>query len=175
MAKKYNINTFIRATELRVLDNEGVNLGVISKDEALRIAKAKGLDLVEINSTSKPPIARIVDYGKFQYDQSKKEKKVKENAHRTETKVLQIKSGTGENDLLIKAKAGSKWLKEGHRVKIALQLRDRTKYMGEEFMKERVERILHFITENFKVAEPYKKAPKAYTITIERAKTAKGE
>lgn len=175
MAQKININNFIRATQLRVIDQSGANLGVISKEEALTLAKAKGLDLVEINATSNPPIAKIVDYGKYQYDQSKKDSKAKETAHRTETKVVQIKSGTGEHDLLIKAKAASKWLKEGHRVKIDLQLRDRTKYMGEEFMKERMDRILHFITENFKIADPHKRTPRAYSVTIEKSKAVKTE
>lgn len=170
MSQKVNINNYIRATDLRVLDSDGTNLGVISKESALAIAKAKGLDLVEINATSNPPIARIVDYGKFQYDQSKKDSKAKETSHRSETKVVQIKSGTGEHDLLIKAKAASKWLKEGHRVKIDLQLRDRTKYMGEDFMKIRMDRILYFITENFKIADPYKRSPKAYSIIIEKSK-----
>lgn len=173
MSQKININNSIRAAQLRIIDATGVNLGVMSKDEALSLAKAKGLDLVEINATSNPPIAKIVDYGKYQYENSKKEKKAKENSHRTETKVVQIKSGTGEHDLLVKAKAASKWLKEGHRVKIDLQLRDRTKYMGEDFMKERMDRILHFITENFKIADPYKRSPKAYSITIERSKASK--
>lgn len=170
MSKKVNINSFIRATELRVIDSEGVNLGLMTKDAAIALAKAKGLDLVEVTASANPPIAKIVDYGKYQYEQSKKDKKVKENSHRTETKVLQIKSGTGEHDLLIKAKAGSKWLKEGHRVKIDLQLRDRTKYMGEDFMKTRMDRLLFLITENFKIADPYKRTPKAYSITIERNK-----
>jgi translation initiation factor IF-3 len=173
LSQKININNSIRAAQLRIIDATGVNLGVMTKDDALSLAKAKGLDLVEINATSNPPIAKIVDYGKYQYESSKKEKKAKENSHRTETKVVQIKSGTGEHDLLVKAKAASKWLKEGHRVKIDLQLRDRTKYMGEEFMKERMDRILHFITENFKIADPYKRSPKAYSITIERSKATK--
>jgi translation initiation factor IF-3 len=173
LSQKININNSIRAAHLRIIDAAGVNLGVMSKDDALSLAKAKGLDLVEINATSNPPIAKIVDYGKYQYENSKKEKKAKENSHRTETKVVQIKSGTGEHDLLVKAKAASKWLKEGHRVKIDLQLRDRTKYMGEDFMKERMDRILHFITENFKIADPYKRSPKAYSITIERSKATK--
>lgn len=173
LSQKVNINNYIRAAELRVLGDDGANLGVMTKEAALSMASAKGLDLVEINATSNPPIARIVDYGKFQYDQSKKDSKAKENSHRTETKVLQVKAGTGEHDLLIKAKAGSKWLKEGHRVKIDLQLRDRTKYMGEEFMKERIDRILQYITENYKIADPYKRSPKAYSITIEKSKEVK--
>ncbi len=170
MAAKININNFIKAPEVRVIDSEGGNLGVMPTKEALAIAKARGVDLIEINATSNPPIAKIIDYGKFQYEQSKKEKKMKENSHRTETKTLQVKSGTGEHDLLVKAKAASKWLKEGHRVKIDLQLRDRTKYMEESFMRERVERLLHLLTEDFKVSDPYKRSPKAYSITIEKAK-----
>jgi translation initiation factor IF-3 len=175
LAKKYNINNFIRAAELRIVDDSNKTLGIMSKDEALAMAKAKGLDLIEINATSTPPIAKVADFGKFQYDQSKKEKKVKENSHRTETKVIQVNSATGENDLVIKAKAASKWLKEGHRVKIDLRLKDRTRYMGEEFMKERLDRILLFITENFKIADPYKRTPRAFSVTLEKAKAPKAE
>lgn len=169
-AKKVSINNFIRALELRIIGDTGENLGVMSKEDALKLAQAKGLDLVEINATSNPPIAKIVDYGKYQYEQSKKEKKVKENSHKTETKGVQIKIGTGENDLLFKAKQTSKWLKEGHRVKVDLYLEGRAKYMDDTFLKERLDRILHLVTENYKIAEPYKKAPKTLSIIIEKAK-----
>lgn len=136
------------------------------------MAQAEGLDLIEISPNTNPPIVKIADFGKYQYEQNKKQKKAKAGAKTTETKAIQIKIGTGDNDLALKARKASEWLKEGHRIKVELFLSGRSKYMPDPFLKERIDRILHLITENFKVAEAYKKGPKGPTITIERDKTA---
>ena len=164
------INNQIRALELRVIDSENNNLGVLSIKQALELAESKGLDLIEISPNATPPIGKIMDFGKYQYEQSKKLKKAKSGAKATETKSIQVKIGTGEHDLELKAKTASKWLKEGHRIKIELFLAGRAKYMDEKFLKERLDRVLHFITENYKVSDSYKRGPKGLTITIEKAK-----
>ena len=164
------INNQIRAVELRVIDSENQNLGVLSIKEALELAQSKGLDLIEINPNGNPPIAKIMDFGKYQYEASKKLKKAKAGAKTTETKSIQIKIGTGDHDLGLKAKTASKWLKEGHRIKIELFLAGRAKYMDEKFLKERLDRVLHLITEDYKISDSYKKGPKGLFITIERNK-----
>lgn len=164
------INNQIRAGEVRVISNEGVNLGVLSIKDALAQASALGLDLIEISPNTIPPIAKIAEYGKYKYEQNKKLKKAKKGAKTTETKSIQIKIGTGENDLALKARRASEWLKDGHRIKVELFLSGRSKYMPEPFLKERLDRVLHLITENFKVAEDYKRGPKGPTITIEKDK-----
>jgi translation initiation factor IF-3 len=164
------INNQIRASEVRVISNEGVNLGVLSFKDALARATAEGLDLIEISPNAVPPIARIADFGKYQYEQNKKQKKARAGAKSTETKSIQIKIGTGENDLALKARKASAWLKEGHRIKVELFLSGRSKYMPDAFLRERLDRVLHLITENFKIAEEYKKGPKGPTITIEKDK-----
>lgn len=164
------INNQIRAHEVRVLDSENQNLGVLSIKDALELAQSKGLDLIEISPNANPPIAKIMDFGKYQYEANKKLKKAKAGAKPTETKSIQVKIGTGDHDLELKAKTASKWLKEGHRIKIELFLAGRTKYMDEKFLKERLDRILHLITENYKVSDSYKKGPKGLFITIEKAK-----
>ena len=164
------INNQIRASELRVIDNENNNLGVLSIRDALELAQSKGLDLIEISPNANPPIGKIMDFGKYQYEVNKKLKKSKAGAKATETKSIQVKIGTGEHDLELKAKTASKWLKEGHRIKIELFLAGRAKYMDEKFLRERLDRVLHFITENYKVSDSYKKGPKGLTITIEKAK-----
>lgn len=127
------INNQIRAKELRVLDNENKNLGILTFKEALELATQKGLDLIEISPNGNPPIAKIADFGKYQYEQSKKLKKAKAGAKSTETKSIQVKIGTGDHDLELKAKTASKWLKEGHRIKVELFLSGRAKYMDEKF------------------------------------------
>ncbi len=164
------INNQIRAQELRVIDSENQNLGVLSIKEALELAESKGLDLIEINPNANPPIAKIMDFGKYQYEASKKLKKAKAGAKMTETKSIQIKIGTGDHDLELKAKTASKWLKEGHRIKIELFLAGRAKYMDEKFLRERLDRVLHLITEDYKISDSYKKGPKGLFITIEKAK-----
>lgn len=166
------INNQIRAKEVRVISNDGENLGVLSLKEALEKANSLGLDLIEITPNANPPIAKIADYGKYKYEQNKKQKKAKAGAKTTETKSIQIKVGTGDNDLALKAKKASEWLKEGHRIKVELFLSGRSKYMNETFLRERLDRVLHLITENFKISEDYKKGPKGPTITIEKDKVS---
>ena len=164
------INNQIRASELRVLDSENKNLGLLSIKDALELAQSKGVDLIEISPNAVPPIAKLMDFGKYQYEVSKKLKKAKAGAKMTETKSIQIKIGTGDHDLELKAKTSSKWLKEGHRIKIELFLAGRAKYMDDKFLRERLDRVLHLITENYKVSDSYKKGPKGMFITIEKTK-----
>jgi len=115
-----------------------------------------------------PPVARIMDYGKFLYEQSKKKKKTA-TGHKTETKSLQIKVATGEHDLALKAKKISEWLAEGHRVKLELYLSGRLKALDQNFLKERMDRILKLITTEYKLAENFRKSPKGYTVVLEKA------
>ncbi len=109
-----------------------------------------------------------MDFGKYQYTESKKKKKAKAGAKTTETKAIQIKIATGDHDLELKARKASEWLKEGHRIKVELFLSGRAKYMQEPFLRTRLERILHLITEHYKISEPLKKSPKGLMVTIER-------
>jgi translation initiation factor IF-3 len=164
------INNQIRAHELRVIDSENQNLGVLSIKDALELAQSKGLDLIEISPNANPPVGKIMNFGKYQYETSKKLKKSRAGSKPTETKSIQVKIGTGDHDLELKAKTASKWLKEGHRIKIELFLAGRAKYMDEKFLKERLDRILHLITEDYKISDSYKRGPKGLFITIEKIK-----
>jgi len=164
------INQNIRAKELRVIGADGATLGVLSREDAIKQAEAVTLDLIEISPNATPPVAKIMDYGKFQYELKKKQKEAKAKSHVTETKSAQVKIGTGENDLNMKARRVSGWLKDGHRVKIDLFLWGRYKYMEFSFLKERLERFLNLITEEYKVADEIKKSPKGLTVVLERGK-----
>ena len=168
--ERIRINNQIRVRELRVVADDGENLGVLSLEEVLAKAGDKGLDLIEISPKAKPPIAKIMDYGKFQYQQKKKQKEAKAKAHLTETKSIQVKIGTSEHDLGLKAKKASEWLKEGHRIKLGLYLVGRAKYSEMDFKKERIKRILDLITEDYKVAEEPKRSPKGVAMVLEPAK-----
>ncbi len=172
MKNRERTNLYIRATELRVLDEEGENLGVMATKDALKLAQERGVDLIEIAPEAKPPIAKIMEYGKYVYLQNKKDKKARSGAKASETKAIQIKVATGEHDLELKAKQASKWLKEGHRIKVELYLSGRAKYQEEAFLRERLDRVLKFITEPFKIAEAVKRNPKGLALVIEREKKA---
>lgn len=165
---RLRINNEIRAQELRVVGAEGENLGVLSLADALASAKTAGKDLIEISPTALPPVAKIMDYGKFEYERSKKEKVAKSKVKISETKEVQIKVGTGDNDMALKAKKAAEWLSEGHRVRAELFLKGRYKGMNEEFLKTRLEKFLSRIPYAYKVAEPITKSPKGFAGVIER-------
>lgn len=162
------INRQIRATELRVIGPEGENFGVIPLAEALSRAEEAGLDLIEISPNAVPPVAKIMEFGKYQYEQEKKRREIKAKSHTTETKSVQVKIGTGENDMMLKAKRAAQWLGEGHRVKVDLFLWGRYKYMEFEFLKDRLERFLKIIPAEYKLSDPITKSPKGLSTVIER-------
>jgi len=168
VATRVKINHQIKAPELRVITADGDNLGVITLTQALEEAQKRGFDLIEISPTAVPPVAKIMDYGKYLYDEKKKEKTARARTQTTEVKSIQIKIGTGEHDLELKAKKISAWLEEGNRVKIDLFLIGRSKFMDFNFLKERLERVLKLITMEYKVAQDVTKGPKGLTTIIEK-------
>ncbi len=166
--ERVRINQSIKAKELRVIGVSGENLGVLPTRDAQQIADEANLDLIEISPTAQPPVAKIMDYGKYQYEVKKRAKEVKAKSHVTETKGMQVKIGTGDHDLTLKAKRVAEWLTEGHRVKVDLFLWGRYKYMEEGFLKERLDRFLKIIPTEYKIADEIKKSPKGFSATIER-------
>jgi len=152
-----------------VIGDEGQNYGVLSLQDAIKKAEELGLDLIEISPNAVPPIAKIMDFGKFQYAENKKQKAAKAKSHVTEVKSIQVKVGTGEHDLALKAKQASEWLKEGHRVRVNLFLTGRAKYMEMKFFQERIDRILRLLTEEYKVSDTAKKGPKGVSLMIEKS------
>lgn len=173
--EQVRMNENIRAKEVRVIGPEGENFGVLLVREALQKAQEAGLDLIEVSPNANPPVCKITDYGKFKYEQKKKDKEVKSKARVTETKEAQVKIGTSQNDMNIKASKIASWLREGHRVKVDLFLWGRYKYMEFEFLKERLERFLAIIPEGYKIAEEIKKSPKGLSVSLERDASKKGQ
>ncbi len=162
------INHHIFARELRVIGPQGENLGILSLSEALKAAETHSMDLIEISPSAVPPVAKIADFGKWLYEENKKQKGAKKGRS-TEVKTVQVKLGTGDHDLMLKAKKASEWLAEGNRVRVDLFLPGRSKYMEEKFLKERIERMLKLISVDYKVADPAKKSPKGMSCMIEKA------
>lgn len=166
---KTRINHAIKARELRVITDDGNSLGVLTVEEALAAAEKANLDLIEISPKAKPPVAKIMDYGKYRYESGRKAREVKAKSHVTETKTIQVKIGTGEHDQQLKAKRIAEWLQEGHRVKVDLFLWGRYKYMEPGFLKERLDRFLKIVPCEYKLADEIKKSPKGFTATLEYA------
>lgn len=137
-------------------------------EEALKKTEELGLDLIEISPNAETPVAKISDFGRYLYQENKKFKLAKKS-HSTEVKTVQVKLGTGDHDLILKAKKVTAWLSEGNRVKVDLFLPGRAKYLDEKFLTERIERMLKFVSINYKAADPAKKSPKGMTVVIERA------
>lgn len=125
--QKLRINNQITVPELRVLDEKGSNLGTMNTDAALSLAKEKGLDLIEVSPSAKPPVARIMSFDKFRYQQEKKEKQQKGKQKGGELKQIQISIGEAKHDLERKAQKVNEFLEEGNRVEIMMVLRGREK------------------------------------------------
>ena len=123
--KKYIVNEDIREKEIRVIANDGSQLGVISTKEAQAIADEAELDLVMISPTAKPPVCKIMDLGKFVYEQQKKEKEAKKNQRVINIKEVRVSLTIEEHDISIKAKNARKFLLDGDKVKITVRFRGR--------------------------------------------------
>jgi translation initiation factor IF-3 len=119
------LNGAIQASQLRVIDSEGKQLGILSKQEALDMAVEQGLDLVEISPEAKPPVAKIVDWGKYNYQRTKQQQKNKKTAKALEMKQMRFGLKIGEHDLDIKMSKVRKFLEAGHKVKLTIFYRGR--------------------------------------------------
>ncbi len=119
------LNGEIRDREVRLISETGEMLGVMSSREALRLADEAGLDLVKISPTAVPPVCKIMDYGKFKFEQAKKEKENKRNQKIVELKEVQLSMTIDVGDLNVKAKQAQKFLEQGNKVKVSIRFRGR--------------------------------------------------
>ncbi len=110
---------------MRVIGADGSNLGVLAIEEALRAAQEAQLDLVEVAPNSEPPVTRIMDFGKFIYEQSKKEREARKSQKQVEVKEIQLRPKTNEHHLGFKTKSARSWLEEGNKVKVRVRFRGR--------------------------------------------------
>jgi len=119
------LNHRIRVPEVRVVDAEGNQLGVMDTRQALALAREQGLDLVEVAPTAQPPVCRILDHGKFKYDTAKKNKEAKKKSHTVDIKQIRLRYGTEQHDLDYRIKDARRFLEEGDKVQLILQFRGR--------------------------------------------------
>src|SRR4028119_2382792 len=118
-------NERIRFPQVRVIDNEGQQLGVMTSREAQDAARDRGMDLICIAPQAQPPVCRIMDYGKFKYEKSKKEKDKKKGSAATEMKMVRLHPPTGDHDRAILVRHTERFLREGHKVRVVCQFRRR--------------------------------------------------
>ena len=121
----HQINEEITDIEVRLIGEDGTQLGIMSAEAALEAAAEAGLDLVKIAPGSKPPVCRIMDYGKFRFEQSKREKEARKNQHVVEIKEVRMSPSIDTNDFNVKLKSGIKFLSAGNRIKVAVRFRGR--------------------------------------------------
>jgi len=146
----YRTNDRIFASELRVLDGEGKQIGVLSKYEALSKARSQGLDLVEIAPLAKPPVAKIVDFNKFLYQQEKKKKEEKKRAKVSQTKEVRLGPFMDDHDLQVSIKRSREFLTEGQKVRLVVKFSGR-QIVHPEFGEQVLQKVIEEVSNVSKV------------------------
>ena len=171
MLKKLRTNNRIRVPEIQVIDENGDKLGILQTSHALSLAQERGLDLVEVAPNERPPIAKIMDYGRYTYQKEKQEKKSGAHQKTRETKTIRVGYKTGDHDLCFKAKKADEFLNEDCIVKVELTLRGREKalaHLGKEKLKHFLTRLETLITQQ---GEP-RRSPYGWVVMIQKDKKA---
>ena len=144
ISKELRVNKEIRAKQVRMIGNEGEQLGIIAIKDAITMAEEKGLDLVEVSPNADPPVCKLIDYGKFKYEQHKKERDSKAKRKTLEVKEVKLRPKIDDNDFRTKSKTAQRILSEGDKVKVTLMFRGRevvyTK-LGEQLLEKLFEEV----------------------------------
>ncbi len=125
IVNRINVNNGIRAKEIRLIDQDGEQQGVVSRSQALEAAESAGLDLVEVAPKANPPVCRIMDYGRYKYQQSKKLQETKKRSTSYQVKEVKVRPQTGEHDLDVKIRNIRRFLDNGDKVKVSIMFRGR--------------------------------------------------
>ncbi len=163
--KFYRLNNQITAQKVRLIDESGKFLGIIDTQKALEMAQEKGLDLVEINPKEEPPIAKIMDFGHFKYQEAKKERKQK--SKEIEVKGVRVSLRTGKHDLEIKANQAKKFIEQGNKVKIEMILKGREK-IHMDLAEKIINDLINLIGIEVKIEQPLNKQGGRLTILISK-------
>ena len=149
----YRINNQIQAAELRVVDEQGENLGVMTREKAFQEAAARGVDVIEIAPNAKPPVARLMSFDKFRYMQEKQEKKERASQKANQPKQIQISARAATNDLQVKLKKLEEFLQEGRPVEIQMRLKGREKG-NKAWAEGKLREFMSMITTEYKIVTP---------------------
>jgi len=168
LIKKPLINNQIRDKEVRVIDENGKQLGVVSLEKALQMAKERNLDLIRVTEKVTPPVCKIMDYGKYLYREEKKEKEIKKQKG-GEIKGIRLSFAMSSHDLEIRAKQTENFLREGNKIKIEMILKGREK-AHEDFAREKIKNFLENLQKLIpvKIEKDLKKEFKGFTMIISK-------
>jgi len=125
IATEHQINEQIRDKSVRLIGEDGTQIGIMSAREAMEIAEERGLDLVKISPNAQPPVCKLMDYGKFRFEQAKKQKEARKNQSIVSVKEMRLSATIDKHDLEVKARNVTKFLKDGDKVKVSLRFRGR--------------------------------------------------
>ena len=150
-----------------IIDDQGDNLGILSTAKALELAQSKDMDLIEVSPLVNPPVCKIMDYGKFQYQQSRGQQKAKTKTKKTETKGIRLSFKIAQHDLAIRQKQTRKFLSQGHKVKIELRLKGREKAFRDK-AREVIQTFLNGLETEHKIEAPIKQEGGTLTTLISK-------
>ncbi|MCL6628410.1 MAG: translation initiation factor IF-3 [Armatimonadetes bacterium] len=153
MNKDLRVNERIRARECRLIDETGAQLGITSVRDALALAREKGLDLIEVAPTATPPVCKIMDYGKYKYEQEKREREARKKQHVSEMKGLTLRPTTDEHDYQVLVKHALRFLREGDKVKVTVRFRSR-EITHPELAQRQLERMVQDVSDVGVVEKP---------------------
>ncbi len=159
------MNERIRAKAIRLIGAEGEQLGVVTSEEANRLAREQGLDLVEVAPKATPPVCRIMDYGKYKYEQSKRAKEAKKHQHLIEVKEMKFRPKTDEHDYQFKLKHIQKFLEEGNKAKVTVMFRGR-EMVHVDLGKRVLERLIQETQDFASVEQPPRLEGRNMTVVL---------
>jgi len=165
LVPRMRVNNAIFAKHVTLIDNTGKNHGEVSIADARRIAEEQGMDLVEVSPKAEPPVCKVLDYGKFHYQQAKQYRQSKSHQKKVGTKGIRLGLRTDAHDLLFKKDRAEKFLTKGNKVKVEILLRGREK-AHLTLAKDHVKNFLTSIAIPYKIEEDLKKFPKGFSIII---------
>jgi translation initiation factor IF-3 len=163
--KDLQINEEIRDRELRIIDSNGDQMGIMTSRQAMELANERQLDLVKIAPQAKPPVCRIMDYGKFKFENSKKEKEAKKNQKIILLKEIRFTPNVEEHDLQVKAKNALKFLADGDKIKVTVRFRGR-EVDHASFGNQALNRFLEIIKDSCVVEKPARLEGKNMSMTV---------
>lgn len=163
------LNEKIVAPEIRVIDSEGEQLGILSRSEALTIAENQGLDLIEVSPHATPPVCRLMDYGKYKYQQSKKQHEAKKHQKVIHVKEVKLRPKTEEHDLQFKLNNALRFLEEGNKVKVTVMFRGR-EMTHRKIGRDLLEKFQALIGETGVVEQPLKDEGRSITLIMAPSK-----
>ncbi len=163
--QKTRINHQIKAATVRVINDDGKQVGVMKLSEALALTQEHGLDLVEVSPLANPPVCKLIDFAKYRYQQKKLEQQQKKNAKKTEVKTIWISMRISEHDMEIKGKKVSEFLTDGDLVKVELRMRGREQAYGEQG-RLNLGKFLTYLKSAYRIESPIRRMGGTWAVLL---------